>query len=220
MMRYVPLCLIVMLLIVFLYFDTGQYLIVSSFKEHRALLLHWTQDNYLKSVLYFMCFYILLVATSLPGAFFMTIIAGMMFGFIWGTTYVIISATIGAMILFLSVRTAFEPWLAKKAKPWVNKIRVGFQEGGVNYLLFLRLVPLFPFWAVNIACALLGVRPFIFLMTTFLGIIPGTMIYVWLGTNLDPLANMSRFFLPLTALAFLILLPRLYQLRKRKKQHA
>ena len=179
------------------------------------------------AVLLYMLLYITAVAVSFPGASYITLAGGFLFGVIPGTIYVVISATIGALFLFLAVKTALEPWIAKKANRWVGKMRAGFQQDAFQYLLTLRLVPLFPFWVVNIIPGLLGVRTSTFLTATFIGIIPGTFVYVLLGKGLGYLfdqnqtPNLSIIFeppilIPLIALALLSLIPTLYKRLKVK----
>lgn len=220
--RWLALILLIIALVAFFYFDLEKYLTFSALKSHHEILLNWTKEHYVFSVIIFMLIYIAVTAASIPGATLLTLMAGFLFGIYWGTLYVVISATIGALCLFLAVRTALEPWLAKKASQWINKMRKGFQRGAFNYLLTLRLIPLFPFWVVNIVPALLGVRTSTFFITTLVGIIPGSFIYVLLGSGLSDLfannqtPNLKIIFtpsilIPLIALGILSLLPILYR---------
>lgn len=200
----------------------------TQFKSQRVALLTWTESHYVQAVLIYMLVYILAVAISIPGAVFFTIIGGFFFGVILGTLYVVVSATIGAMCVFLSVKTALEPWISKKSNHWINKMRSGFQQGAFQYLIFLRLAPLFPFWVVNIVPSLLGVRTSTFLLTTFIGIIPGSFVYVLLGHGLGQILDQNKtpnlgilftspVFTPLLALAILSLLPTLIKWKKGKR---
>ena len=106
-----------------------------------------------------------------------------MFGTLVGGTAVVIGATIGATIIFLVARTALGESLRSKAGPWMNKFEAGFQENEFSYLFILRLVPAFPFWLVNIAPALVGARLRNYVITTALGIIPGTFVYASVGAG-------------------------------------
>lgn len=128
--------------------------------------------------------YIAVVALSLPGALIMTLTGGLLFGWQIGAPAAVIGATIGATILFLVVNTSFGSTLAEKAGPFVANLRDGFQENALSYLLFLRLVPAFPFFIVNLAPALLGVPLRTFVIGTGLGIIPGTIAYALAGSGL------------------------------------
>jgi uncharacterized membrane protein YdjX (TVP38/TMEM64 family) len=98
--------------------------------------------------------YVAAVALSFPGASFLTAIGGFMFGSLVGTALALVSATIGATAIFLIARTSVGDLLASRAGPRMQRLRAGFDEEGFSYLLFLRLVPLFPFWVVNLAAAL------------------------------------------------------------------
>ena len=129
--------------------------------------------------------YVAVTALSLPGAAILTILGGFLFGWAVGATATVVAATLGASIIFLVARSSFGDVLARKAGPVLKKIVDGFAEDAFNYLLFLRLVPLFPFWLVNIAPALVGVKLKTFLIATFIGIIPGTLAFAVLGSGLD-----------------------------------
>lgn len=227
--RWIPLLLLISSLILFFHYELYRYLTFESLKLHRDYLLNWTQANYLAAVSLYMLLYILAVAVSIPGASFFTLVGGFLFGIWLGTLYVVLAATLGSVGVFLAVRLAFEPVVKRRAGKWVAKMRQGFQEGAVQYLLVLRLVPIFPFWAVNIAAAVLGVSTSVFFITTLIGIIPGSFVYVLLGNGLghiferDQLPNMGIIFepqilLPLIGLALLALLPTFYRL-VRKKAH-
>ena len=128
--------------------------------------------------------YILVVSLSLPGALVMTLGGGLLFGWKIGAPAAVVGATIGASILFLVVNTSFGETLAAKAGPFVAKLRDGFQQDALSYLLFLRLVPAFPFFIVNLVPALLGVPLRTFVIGTFLGIIPGSAAYSLAGSGL------------------------------------
>ena len=128
--------------------------------------------------------YIAVVALSLPCALIMTLAGGLLFGWQLGAPATVIGATIGATILFLIARSSLGESLAARAGPSVAKLRAGFQDNAFSYLLFLRLVPAFPFVIVNLAPALLGVKLGTYVAATFLGIIPGTAAYSIAGAGL------------------------------------
>lgn len=129
--------------------------------------------------------YILVGAFCLPGSPVLTAMGGLMFGWLVGGLATIIGATIGATILFLIARTALGPRLSENAGPWLAKLREGFGRDALNYLLFVRLVPAFPFWFVNVAAAILGVSLKTFVVGTFFGIIPATFTFAIAGAGLD-----------------------------------
>lgn len=141
-------------------------------------------SNLALSLLIYVAAYIAVVALSLPGALIMTLSGGLLFGWQLGAPTTVVGATIGATILFLVVNTSFGSTLADKAGPFVAKLRDGFQENALSYLLFLRLVPAFPFFIVNLVPALIGVPLRTFIIGTGLGIIPGTTAYSLAGSGL------------------------------------
>ena len=121
----------------------------------------------------------------MPGGALLTLLGGFLFGWLIGGTTTVFAATIGATILFLVAKTSLGEVLVKKAGPWLEKLSDGFKEDAANYLLFLRLVPVFPFWLINLAPALLGVNLRTFFFGTLIGIIPGTFAFSFLGAGLD-----------------------------------
>lgn len=227
---WLPLILLIGLFVLFFSFRLDKYLTFTSLRAHQTFLIEWTNAHYLTTVFIFMSCYILAVAVSFPGATFLTLVGGFLFGIVWGTLWVVLSATLGATILFFAVRTSIGNWLAKSSARWLERMRQGFQENAFSYLLTLRLIPLFPFWVINIVPALLGVNAKTFILATFLGIMPGSIVYVMVGhglshvfaTNQTPHLGIIfdwQIFLPLLALAGLSLMPVGYSLltRKRKK---
>ena len=220
--RLWPLLLIIILFFVFYYFKLNHYLSLASLQIHYQQLISWTNNHYVYAVLIFMSVYILCISASFPVALVLTLTGGLLFGVFWGALYVVISATIGSSVLFFIVKFALKDWEAKRTARWVNKMRLGFQHNAFSYLLVLRLMPIFPFWVVNIVPALLGVRAKTFILATFLGIIPASIIYASVGKSLNSLLEMGQtpnlkiifspeFVFPLLALALLSLVPLLYK---------
>jgi len=162
-----------------------RYLSLEQIANNRDLLKGYIASNYMLTLLCYMAAYIVVCALSLPGGVFMTLLGGFLFGWLVGGFATVLAATIGAGIIFLVAKTSFGEPLAARAGPWLEKLRSGFQEDALNYLLFLRLVPLFPFWLVNLAPALLGVSLPVYLVGTFFGIIPGTFAFSFAGVGLD-----------------------------------
>jgi uncharacterized membrane protein YdjX (TVP38/TMEM64 family) len=141
-------------------------------------------DNLVLALLVYVAVYIAVVALSLPGAVVMTLSGGLLFGWQLGAPVTIVGATVGACLVFLVVQTSFGTSLANHVGPFVVRLRDGFQANALSYLLFLRLVPLFPFFVVNIVPALLGVPLRTFVLGTLIGIIPGTLAYTLVGAGL------------------------------------
>ena len=220
--RWGLLLFLLILLGLFFYFDLYHYLSFEQLKLHRTALLSWTQSNLLLALLLFACIYMLAVAVSIPGAWFLTLTSGFLFGPMLGTAIVILSATIGAFCVYLAVRFALRDWVAGKTTKWLKAMEKGFQNDAFSYLLFLRLVPLFPFWLINIVPALLGVSSRVFLVATFLGIIPGSFVYVLVGNSMGHVFDANQtpsleilkdpvVLLPLLALGLLALIPIIYR---------
>jgi len=162
-----------------------RYLTLQALAENREALRGYLDGNMLLSLLGFVAIYAAVVALSLPGGAVLTLAGGFLFGWFLGGIASIIGATIGATVVFLIARSALGEVLAARAGPLLSRFREGFQQDAFSYLLFLRLVPVFPFWLVNLAPALLGVSFGTYVATTFLGIIPGTFAYALAGNGLD-----------------------------------
>jgi uncharacterized membrane protein YdjX (TVP38/TMEM64 family) len=141
--------------------------------------------NITLSVLVYIAVYALLVALSLPCGLIMSTAGGLLFGWLLGGLAAMAGASLGATIVFLIARTAVGDTLSQRAGPWLAKLSEGFQKDALSYLLFLRLVPAFPFWFVNIAPAVLGVPLKTFVLGTVIGIIPATFAFASAGAGLD-----------------------------------
>ena len=163
------------------------YLTLEVLAERRESLRALIVSHWLLSVLAFVAIYAVSVALSLPGAAVLTLAGGFLFGWLLGGVLSIVGATLGATGIFLIARTALSDVLAARAGPWLARLRDGFREDAFNYLLFLRLVPIFPFWLVNLAPGLLGVGLGTYVGATVLGIIPGTFAFSLAGSGLDSL---------------------------------
>ena len=161
------------------------HLSLAALVRNRDVLADFVAQNWAISLLVFGVLYAVLVALSFPGAVFLTIIAGFLFGGAVAASATVIAATIGACVIFLIARTSLGSVLAERAGPFVRKMVDGFNRHGFSYLLTLRLTPIFPFWVVNIVPALLNMRLRDYALATFLGIIPGTLAYAYIGAGLD-----------------------------------
>jgi len=153
--------------------------------RHRVAIDDFIDTHYIAAVALFVGVYVLAVAISMPGAVFLTVSGGVLFGWVVGAIATLIGATLGATIIFEVARTACGESLARRAGPRAMKVAQGFREHAFSYLLFLRLVPLFPFFLVNIAPALVGVRLLTFVGATAIGIVPATFAFAMFGAGLD-----------------------------------
>jgi uncharacterized membrane protein YdjX (TVP38/TMEM64 family) len=164
----------------------------------------------------FILVYILQTAFSLPGATIMTLAGGFLFGSLWATLYVNIGATAGATLAFLAARYLFHQWVERKFGDRIGPIQEGFAKNAFSYLLTLRLIPLFPFFLVNLLSGLTRVRVSTYVLATAVGIIPGSFVYTFAGRQLGTINTLSELVSPRLLLAFsllglLILVPIFYR---------
>jgi uncharacterized membrane protein YdjX (TVP38/TMEM64 family) len=153
--------------------------------RHRVEIDAFVTAHRLVAVLAYIALYIAAVALSVPGAAFLTVCGGFLFGLAIGAGAAVIGATIGATLIFLVARTALGAPLLRRAGPRAAKLARGFRDDAFSYLLFLRLVPAFPFFLVNLVPAFAGVRLGPFVAATALGVIPASFVYAFAGTGLD-----------------------------------
>jgi len=182
--RMAPLAILVAILVAFFAFGLDRYATFDALKDNREALLDFVHDDFVLAMLIYVVGYAILTAASVPIASLVTVAGGFLFGIWLGTFLTVLGATMGATVLFLFARTALGEPLRQRAGPYIRRMEEGFQEDQVNYLLFLRLVPVFPFFAVNLVPAFLGVSTTAFAVTTFIGIIPGTAVYTIVGAGL------------------------------------
>lgn len=182
--RWAPLVLVVAALALGYLFGLQDYLSLAALRDYQGTLSAFVAANPLPAAAVYLAVYALAVTVSFPGASFLTIAGGFLFGSLVGTALAVVAATCGATSIFLIARTSLGDLLAERAGPRVRRLRRGFQEEGFSYLLFLRLVPLFPFWLVNLAAALFGMRVVPYVAATAIGIVPGTFVYSYFGQGL------------------------------------
>jgi uncharacterized membrane protein YdjX (TVP38/TMEM64 family) len=182
--RLWPLALIALGVALTFALGLDRYLSFAALRDNRAELTRWVADSGPVAVLAFIATYVAVVALSLPGGAVMTIAGGFLFGAYWGTLWVVIGATAGASLLFLAARTSLGEPLRARAGPALARMADGFKANAFSYMLFLRLVPAFPFFLVNLAPAFLGVPLGAYVLATFLGIVPGTFVYANVGAGL------------------------------------
>jgi uncharacterized membrane protein YdjX (TVP38/TMEM64 family) len=179
--------LAVLLAVAALVFGMGWHreLSIESLMRRRASLDGFITAHYFGALAAFVGIYVAAVALSVPGGALLTIAGGLLFGWLVGGIVTAVAATAGATLVFLVVRNALSGYVQRRFGPRMTKLAQGFQADAFNYLLFLRLVPAFPFFLVNLAPALFGVRTGTFIITTFIGILPGTFAYAFFGAGLD-----------------------------------
>lgn len=189
---------------------------LNTIKGHRSDLLVLVDAQPVVAALVFIAVYAFVVALSLPVASVFTLLGGFLFGPILGTLFAVTAATIGATVIFLVARTSIGEGLRRKAGPLYNSVADGMRDNALEYLLFLRLVPLFPFFLINILPALFEVRVRTFVVATLVGIIPGAFVYANLGRELGAISSLDglisiRLFLALFLLGAVALIPVAYR---------
>jgi len=226
--RLFPLLVLLVGLGLFFAFDLHSYLSQDALAEHQEWLKGQIATYGLLANLIFIAVYAVATAFSVPGGALLTIVGGFLFGTVAAAVSVILGATIGATCLFLAARYALFDVLHAKAGPALLKMEQGFKENAFNYLLVLRLVPLFPFWLVNLVPALLGVPLKTYVIATAIGIIPGTFVYASVGNGAGEILaaggelDLSVIFqphvlIPILGLAVLALIPVFYKVWKAHK---
>lgn len=169
----------------FFAFGGNDYLSLEALKGQRSALLDYTENHYAASILIAVVVYALAIALSIPGAVILSLATGLMFGRWVGTAVIVVAATLGASLLFVAARHLFSAAVQKRVGGLARKLVEGFAENAFNYLLFLRLVPLFPFWLVNLAVpALTTVSLPTYALATLIGIAPGSFVFANLGQSL------------------------------------
>jgi len=192
--HFLPLGLLCLAAVMVWVSGVHHYLSFEMVKVHREALKEFIAHHLLLSALIYIGLYISVVALSIPGATFMTVMGGFLFGQLNGTTLVVIAATLGSIVVFISARAAAKGLLQTKLSPWLSKLEIGFKDNALNYLLVMRLIPIFPFFIVNLAAAVLLVPFRTFVIATFIGIIPGSFIYVSVGTGLGSIIDKNQAF--------------------------
>lgn len=200
----------------FLYFDLGQYLSLEALKRNRDQLLAFTESNYAASVAIFILTYIVVTGLSLPGAVILTLAGGFVFGGVIGTLFVNLGATTGATLAFLAARYLLRDWVEQKFGRWIEPVQQGFAKNAFSYLLTLRLIPLFPFFVVNLVSGLTRVNVGTYVAATAIGIIPGSFVYAYAGRQLGTINSLKEIASPnvigaFVLLGLLALMPMLYK---------
>jgi uncharacterized membrane protein YdjX (TVP38/TMEM64 family) len=230
LLRLWPLAALALIVALVFALDLDRYVSFETLRAHREQLLAFVQHHPLAAPLLFVCLYAALIALSIPGGAIMTIAGGFLFGTLLGTALVLVGATTGATVVFLIARSALGDVLRARAGPRIRRMEEGFRRDAFSYLLVLRLIPIFPFWLVNIVPAVLGVSLGVYVLGTFIGIIPGSLVYASVGNGLGAVFEAGgtpdlgiifshEILLPIVGLAVLALLPVAYRhLRSRQSK--
>jgi dihydrolipoamide dehydrogenase len=196
-----------LLLAVFMYwyFDFDQYLSLENLKAHQLEFNEYYTQHSLQVIAAFTFVYILSVALSFPGASLLTLAAGSLFGLKLGTLIVSISSTVGATLAFLAARYFFKDFVEKKFKNKLETINQGIKKEGATYLLTLRLIPVFPFFMINLLMGLTSISTLTYFWVSLLGMLPGTLVYINAGTELSKIQSLKAILTPSLLMSLILL---------------
>lgn len=208
------------------YFHLNEYLSIEGFNKYRDQIIILKQANAEKFVLGYVVIYIALIACCIPGTILFDLIAGFLFGYFWGSVLVVFSYSVGAVVNFLLIKYIFKEVFAYKFNKFKNLVQSDNKSRVILNLIGLRLIPIIPFWILNIVSALLNISLKVFFLTTVIGIIPTSIIYVVIGDGVRDLVNQNQqltlhsvmnfeILLPLFLIAFLMFIPTI--IKKNKK---
>ncbi len=188
--KIILLTIIVVVIFLVKFFNLDSYITFENLKLYKEKMLYYVNNNYLASAAGFIVVYIIFVAFSLPGSAVLSLACGFFFG-MTGVLYVNLGATSGAVLAFLAARYIIGNWIQGRYGDRMNSFNRDLEQNGKNYLLTLRLVPVFPFFLINLLAGLTGISLFTFFWTTAIGIIPGSLVFVYAGTRLSTINSMG-----------------------------
>jgi pyruvate/2-oxoglutarate dehydrogenase complex dihydrolipoamide dehydrogenase (E3) component/uncharacterized membrane protein YdjX (TVP38/TMEM64 family) len=194
--KLVVLILVAALAAAFFALDLGQYLSLEHLKAQQAALETYTREHPLQATLAYFLVYVAVTALSLPGAVVMTLAGGAVFGLLWGTVVVSFASTLGATLAFLVSRFLLRDWVHRHFGARLAPINAGVEKDGAFYLFTLRLVPVFPFFLINLAMGLTPIRTRTFYWVSQVGMLAGTLVYVNAGTQLARLESLGGILSP------------------------
>ena len=189
--RWWPLAAIAVGIVLVFAFDIDRFASFQHLKAHHQRLAAFVATHYVQAILGYFVLYVVFVALSLPGAIWLTVAGGYLFGIAVGAILAVVAATTGASLLFLATKTSLGAYLHEHAGPWLGKVERGFADNQWSYLLMMRLFPVIPFFIANLVPAFLGVRLPVFIATTLIGIIPATIIFTTVGAGLGSVLERS-----------------------------
>ncbi|MGS2721134.1 FAD-dependent oxidoreductase [Paraglaciecola aestuariivivens] len=182
--RGIVLALIALIVTIFLVFDLGQYLTLDSLKQHQDKFSHFIATNWLQAFIIYFVIYVTATALSLPGAIILTLGAGALFGLGWGLVLASFASTMGATLAFLVSRFLLRDWVSATFSKRIQAINAGIERDGAFYLLSLRLVPVFPFFVINLVMGVTSIKTVTYYWVSQVGMLLGTAVYVNAGTQL------------------------------------
>ena len=196
---------LVLIIASYFIFDLGEYFSLDFFKAQQEIIDDFFAENPLQTALIFFCIYVTVTGLSLPGAAIMTLIGGAIFGLLWGTVVVSFASTLGATLAFLVSRFLLRDYVQSKFSRNLRAINAGIRKDGAFYLFTLRLIPLFPFFVINLVMGLTPISTLKFFLVSQIGMLPGTLVYVNAGTQIAKLDSLSGILSPPLLISFALL---------------
>ena len=196
---------VAILVAAFFLFDLGRYFNLEYLKQQQAVMDAFYERQPLTTALYYFLLYIVITGLSLPGAAILTLAGGAIFGLLWGTVIVSFASTIGATLAFLFSRYLFRDAIQGRFADKLTAINRGMAEEGAFYLFTLRLVPLFPFFIINLVMGLTPIRALTFFLVSQAGMLAGTIVYVNAGTQIAKIEQLKDIASPGLILSFVLL---------------
>lgn len=203
--RWMVVGAIIVLVVLFFVLDLNRFLSLEYLKSQQEMLLAFYRENTAATIGIYMVIYILVTALSLPGAAVMTLAGGGFFGLLTGTVVVSFASTIGATLAFLVSRFLLKDWVQARFKDKLRAINKGIETEGAFYLFTLRLVPVFPFFIINLVMGLTPIKTIRFYLVSQIGMLPGTLVYVNAGTQLGQIDSLQGILSPDLLLSFVLL---------------
>jgi len=182
---------IVLVVATFFYFDLGQYLNMETLKARQAEIDAYYQRNPTQTITVYFIIYVVMAALSLPGAVWITLAGGAIFGVGVGTLVVSFASTIGATLAFLVARFLLRDWVQSRFGRNLRAVNEGVEKDGAFYLFTLRMVPLFPFWVINLVMGLTPIKTWVFYLVSQVGMLAGTLVYVNAGSQLAQISSLD-----------------------------
>jgi uncharacterized membrane protein YdjX (TVP38/TMEM64 family) len=186
-------------------FDLGQYLSLENFKARQAEIISAKNASPALYIAGFFLIYVAVTGLSIPGAAIMTLIAGALFGLVLGTVIVSFASTIGATLAFLGSRYVLRDWVQSKFGERLKAVDDGLAKDGAFYLFTLRLIPVFPFFVINLLMGLTRIKTFTFFWVSQLGMLAGTIVYVNAGTQISRIDSTTGLLSPMLIGSFVLL---------------
>ena len=205
MKKILILAIVAGLIVVYFVFDLGQYLDLDYFKQQQERIMAYRESFPIRTAAIFFIAYILVTGLSLPGAAIATLVGGAIFGLLWGTVLVSFASVIGASCAFLVSRHILRDTIQNRYGDRLRTINEGCEKDGAVYLFTLRMVPLFPFFLINLLMGLTPMRLGMFFIVSQIGMLPGTIVYVNAGTQIAKIDSLGSILSPALIASFVLL---------------